>query len=110
MCQCLCITACVCVYGLLDLKQSINQSVCVGGGGGGGGGGVGGRCSSVVRRRDFKSTAKTARGFDPLVGQGEGQVVFVFFPLRVNSCADLFVFDSPSCQCTALAHPKLCAR
>ena len=32
-------------------------------------------------------------GFDPLAGQVEK----VFLTLRVNSCADLFVPDSPSC-------------
>ena len=36
--------------------------------------------------------------FDPLAGQGEGQF---FLSLRVNSCADSFVSDPPSCQCTA---------
>ena len=51
----------------------------------------GGCTSSVVRESEFKSEDP---GFNPLAGQGEGQV---FLSLRVDSCADLFVPDLPSC-------------
>ena len=51
----------------------------------------------MVRARalEFKSEDP---GFDPLMGQGEThwhRTVFLF--LRVNSCTDLFVPDTPSC-------------
>ena len=49
----------------------------------------GGR-SSVVSASEFKSEAP---GFDLPLGQGEGLVFFL--SLRVNSCADAFVTDSP---------------
>ena len=55
----------------------------------------GGR-SSVVSEPEFKSEDP---GFDPLVGQRKGQFLL---PLRVNSCADLFVSDLPSCVRHAL--------
>ena len=57
----------------------------------------GGRCTgdgrgSVFRESEFISEDP---GFDPLAGQGEGH--FFFLSLRVNSCADFFMPDPPSC-------------
>ena len=48
------------------------------------------RHSSVVRTLEFKSEDPE---FDPVAGQGVGQ----FLSLQVNSCADFFVSDPPSC-------------
>ena len=55
----------------------------------------------MVRASEFKYQET---GFDPLVGQNERQVFFHF--LRVNSRADVFVPDPPSC----VGHAPKCAR
>ena len=44
----------------------------------------------MVRTLEFKSEDPE---FDPVAGQGVGQ----FLSLQVNSCADFFVPDPPSC-------------
>ena len=49
--------------------------------------------SLVVRASEFKSEYT---GFESLAGGGQGKHK-VFQPLRVNSCADLFVSDPLSC-------------